>query len=862
KETPLKETLADVIETLRGQLAGDNEELAQIATEMNACWRWRVPCRHADAMIAAGDVLLLGGQNEVAAVDMAGGRLLWTGTVAGRACGLAFADGRLLVSTDRGAIHCFEASLGSNEPSATPVQEPADPVATQVAPSDRESPADERSIHPHIRHTGAGRVVISWKSERPCRSTIQFGLLGSTSPTGEAWLDSVAEDEPATDHAVVMDGLEPDRQYAFRVVAHDPDSDLSLWTSRRYTFDASMELMPIVPVDTAPVEPESGAAEKIVSQSGLRRGYCLMLGCGDGRLALEIARRTEMQVLGVEEDAVLVETARKMLDAAGAYGRRVVVHQGSLDKLPFPDRFANLIVCGPTLSADQQIPADEVTRLLHPYGCAVLDKGAIVRGKPSPNAGQWTHQYADPGNSACSNDPLGDPKSLQWFGRPGPRQMVDRHHRAMSPLAAGGRLIVPGDNRLMAVDALNGTPLWDVTIPNSRRVVVLRDSGQVALGGQRVYVAVEDTCWVLNAVTGRREQLFRLPPIDDETAHDWGYLASVGDCLLGSGQIRGASRNAHQRSIAAAESHYDNVPTVVSRYLFCLDRRTGRHRWTYRHRQGSVIANPAMAAGADRVFFIESCNPLAVAEPSGRVPLPALLAEGSADLVALDMRSGKIVWRQPLDLSRVRHVLYLYHAGDTVLAVGASDEDRHPRYDLWAFHAVDGRPKWANHHVRTDKPAGGSHGEQDQHPVIVGDVVYSRPAAFELETGRPLPFTLDRGGGGCGTLSGSAEYLFGRGSQPRIYPLDSGGRASRPLSTVSRPGCWINIISADGLVLVPEASSGCSCPLRRSSVDRVFPIADRAIPTILTPADLWYTPAGSQVSSHQGTRDGRARADM
>jgi len=32
------------------------------------------------------------------------------------------------------------------------------------------------------------------------------------------------------------------------------------------------------------------------------------------------------------------------------------------------------------------------------------------------------------------------------------------------------------------------------------------------------------------------------------------------------------------------------------------------------------------------------------------------------------------------------------------------------------------------------------------------------------------------------------------------------------------PGCWINIIPAGGLVLIPEASSGCTCgyPLQTS----------------------------------------------
>ena len=33
-----------------------------------------------------------------------------------------------------------------------------------------------------------------------------------------------------------------------------------------------------------------------------------------------------------------------------------------------------------------------------------------------------------------------------------------------------------------------------------------------------------------------------------------------------------------------------------------------------------------------------------------------------------------------------------------------------------------------------------------------------------------------------------------------------------------RPGCWINVIPANGLVLFPEASAGCTCkyPLQTS----------------------------------------------
>ena len=108
------------------------------------------------------------------------------------------------------------------------------------------------------------------------------------------------------------------------------------------------------------------------------------------------------------------------------------------------------------------------------------------------------------------------------------------------------------------------------------------------------------------------------------------------------------------------------------------------------------------------------------------------------------------------------------------------------------------------------KNPGGDHGEQTLHPVIVGDAVYAEPCAYDLATGQPLAnWTFNRGGHGCGTMSASAHQLFYRAGNPAMLDLRT-GQASR-LSTVSRPGCWINIIPAGGLVLVPEASSGCTC---------------------------------------------------
>ena len=182
------------------------------------------------------------------------------------------------------------------------------------------------------------------------------------------------------------------------------------------------------------------AARRIVEQTGIKKGYCLDLGCGDGRLAYELAKLTDLKIIGVEEDAGKVAAARKALDAAGLYGR-VVVHHGALNKLPYGKYLFNLIVSGETI-ATRELPgtAGEVFRVLRPCGGVVYigqpegvdnklrrsrirwwlkeaptdrweikqDNGIWVttRRGPLPDSGQWTHQYADAGNSSFSGDKL------------------------------------------------------------------------------------------------------------------------------------------------------------------------------------------------------------------------------------------------------------------------------------------------------------------------------------------------------------------------------------------------------------------------------------------------------------------------
>ena len=60
-------------------------------------------------MVLAGKTLITGGHDSVSAFDASNGQKLWSGKAEGDVFGLAVADGRLFVSTNRGVIHCLVA---------------------------------------------------------------------------------------------------------------------------------------------------------------------------------------------------------------------------------------------------------------------------------------------------------------------------------------------------------------------------------------------------------------------------------------------------------------------------------------------------------------------------------------------------------------------------------------------------------------------------------------------------------------------------------------------------------------------------------------------------------------------------------
>ncbi|MBT7216596.1 MAG: hypothetical protein HN570_15975 [Verrucomicrobia bacterium] len=676
------------------------------------------------------------------------------------------------------------------------------PTQNELASIAKEFAVVPFSVRPAVRFLAPGKALLFWEASHPGKAIIGYGTtrkLGSI-------VESSSED---LRHEVILENLKSHTRYSYRISANTENGEKF---SPLYEFDTSMNYMPAPTPDS-----DHPLAKTYLRDLPDQPGFAVIVGLTDGSLAKAIASQSQLNVTAFDDDLAKVNALRKELTDSGIHGSRItILHLPNLKDIPLTSCVGNL-VC--TERETPPCSTSELSRLTRPKGRTVLPDKTLNTRPPIPGSGEWTHQYGPPSNTTYSNERLGgaqavDELELQWIGRPGANFGIDRQPRMSAPLATNGRMYHQGLNRLMALDAYNGQILWDMEIPDLRRVNVPHDSANWCADDSKLYVAVKDLLWVLDGATGKRISTLKLTSSHRET-HEWGFIAQEGDNIIGSSVRLGAEFKKY-----FGDAWYDKVgresdtANVLSDNLFGYSKSNWKGNWTY---SGGLIINPTISLAKGKLCFLETRNTDLQKSTSGRESTKNHWNQIHA--VCLDATTGKILWQKPFPKTLLRteekgfiQVSYGSMTSEgflVTLSEGDTQETgKHNGKGIFSYHYFDlangdlrfqSQTPWRTNH----------HGSHITHPVVYEDRVYTDPTGISLPDGKPLdhnygPKTK------CSATVGTAYGLLYRGID---VSLTFWSKTSKKQSHWPRlrPSCWLSVLPAQGLFLAPEGGGGCSC---------------------------------------------------
>ena len=372
-----KETEAADLQAKVDQL---NTDLKRIGEELKGCLKWRTKCNCPYALVLADGVLIGGGDGEVIAVNADDGERLWTVHVPGKVYGLAVSGGKLFASTDEGAIHCFAEGSGPPGDVHTAASKPQvrhQPYPGPIATAEK-VPAE---IHgPFTEFIAPRKVRITWDSHVPMTSTLAFGADMSTA---QEWQN----DQLTTEHQFVVE-VQDEVVYRFQVGGVTEDDERIVTDS--YRFDSYLNYFP-QPVPAEPwqqqVDDQSTfdhrkLAKDMLTAANVDRGYALVIGAGDGRLAYELACASGLKIVVIEADAAVVRDVRRRLDQTGLYGSRISVHHRTESSAGYGPFLANLVVW------NRKAPVGSAEDWVRLYASLRPAGGTMIIGAPTePDAG-------------------------------------------------------------------------------------------------------------------------------------------------------------------------------------------------------------------------------------------------------------------------------------------------------------------------------------------------------------------------------------------------------------------------------------------------------------------------------------------
>lgn len=646
--------------------------------------------------------------------------------------------------------------------------------------------------------------------------------------------------------------------------------------------------------------PFSTKVADLLRVSGAKAGYCILWGIGDGTQIDELVRQSDLRLVVIDSDADKVAALRWRMAAAGKYGSRVSARVGDANSIELPPYLANLVFRGDAKRVGLDSVESIVSRVLptlRPYGgtacleltTSVHDKLAqLVAAQPAtgarvdrregfsllqrpgalPGAADWTHEYADGANTLMSQDKLvASPLGALWFGGPAsdPSFFFNRHYWPPSPVIVGGRMYLQGPSTLAAIDIYTGRVMWRVPIdegssPGRRGNFYEGDehTGHHMAGAEdALYLCYLTSCLRIDPVTGRTLAKFHLP---EKTAR-WGEIHILQNLLL--------------VSVFDPQVHDGKMPAR----LVALDRISGEPAWTHTPTQGC----PLVAMGAGKVFFYDGLLPGLYNDLNRRGEVPK--GNPQRYLKALDARTGKLLWQQPIDMVAT----WLAHSAKNDVLVASNHEGLearqgergeslwrksaksvgfkgHPesRWDrliLWNDRIIDQRGPGLSYELKTGKLI------TRPHP-ITGDAVpwefttTAHNCAYAIASQNMLTFR-DGTAGYCNVADGMTSRLPGFRSGCRSSLIPAGGVLNAP-NMAHGCDCGFSVFTSLALVHVPEAETWSYSPLkppagrvRRLGMNLGAP-GDRLAPD----GTLWLDWSGSNQPNNVLTRAAEPSPDV
>jgi outer membrane protein assembly factor BamB len=394
-----------------------------------------------------------------------------------------------------------------------------------------------------------------------------------------------------------------------------------------------------VPAGALPVETVSD----ILNVSQVKGGLIVLIGCKDGRSAVELRANDRYFVYGFDTDMANVTGARETVREAGL-SKSVWVDWLAGGRLPLAENMVNLLI-----SEDLgEVSMEEVMRVLVPHGIAYIKQDVkwITTSKPWPaEMDEWTHWLHGPdGNAVAADRVAGPPRRLKWIGGPLWSRSHDSVPSVTSMVSAKGRLFyivdeapasmsgsAPDKWALVARDAFNGLKLWRIPIGEwgwrtwakqftVRFTIPTHMPRRLVAAGDRVYVTLGFNAPLteLDAGTGEVLRTFEATQFTDE------ILYLNGTLILAINKQR------------QAPGDKSGAPEPVRKWVAAIDPASGKLLWKtgdyvgMRSKTGPMerISHLSMSAGDGQVFFVDrdriiSLN-LADGSEAWRIPRPSV----------------------------------------------------------------------------------------------------------------------------------------------------------------------------------------------------------------------------------------------